>query len=777
MKVFKTIAAALIVVSLLAVSIHAAGLSAVDGSKAKTLTLSASKATKQTAHAGKLETAGEIIDPSTYDAALRDVGEAMQGGDNIATAAVISSMPFSTTGTTDGYTDDYDEDCGGEGAQGLPDVVYKYTPQHNELVDIVTCASSYFTRIWVYQTDENTLIACNRFAAECGQPPRAALYDVPMDSAQTYYIVIDGDDLIAPGYGTYDLQCTAVQLIDLEDSTFVHPAIADNGNGFMVLAYDQTATDTLLLWTGSIDDGLSFLGVGAWIIDAGYPAVDYWGNDVQFYSALVPDATENSGGRTYLVEIDNPANSANWSLVSWNWTQHGWHDMLSCDIACDNGQEEWKWGIQSFISSTTYTDPPLTNGPHILYPTDTNTATISWFSIPGCATTTCDIDPVNARAYSVYDYYDTDENVWGLFLRRDYFQDMSIASEGWTFTVGETGSQEHAQYPAIAADNGNLLIVTEYWDEAAGNDRDIICWYTSDSDIVNLEQSTVVSTTDMERYPRISHVSGDYFLCTFVRGDTLFQVVTEDAGVTWGTPEPISTSSDLVVNEYRTSDISENAGKAVWEYRNAGDPDTSIFIHFGDIDVTVDADADGVADDIDNCPGVYNPLQEDGDFDGVGTLCDNCPDFFNPDQGDDDGDGVGNNCDLCEGYDDNQDADGDGVPDGCDICPGHNDNDDFDGDNVPDSCDNCPEVANPGQEDANSNGIGDACDYIPGDANHDGVVNVGDAVHIINYVFKEGSAPDPLEAGDANCDGVVNVGDAVHIINYVFKEGDPPGCP
>jgi hypothetical protein len=67
--------------------------------------------------------------------------------------------------------------------------------------------------------------------------------------------------------------------------------------------------------------------------------------------------------------------------------------------------------------------------------------------------------------------------------------------------------------------------------------------------------------------------------------------------------------------------------------------------------------------------------------------------------------------------------------------------------------------------------------YVCGNANGDGDVNVGDAVFLINYVFKGGPAPDPLEAGDANCDGQVNVGDAVYLISYVFKGGPEPCCP
>lgn len=70
----------------------------------------------------------------------------------------------------------------------------------------------------------------------------------------------------------------------------------------------------------------------------------------------------------------------------------------------------------------------------------------------------------------------------------------------------------------------------------------------------------------------------------------------------------------------------------------------------------------------------------------------------------------------------------------------------------------------------------DCTDYICGDANMDGVLNVADAVFMINFVFKGGPPPDPVAAGDANCDGTSNVADAVYIINYVFHSGPAPGC-
>ncbi len=69
-----------------------------------------------------------------------------------------------------------------------------------------------------------------------------------------------------------------------------------------------------------------------------------------------------------------------------------------------------------------------------------------------------------------------------------------------------------------------------------------------------------------------------------------------------------------------------------------------------------------------------------------------------------------------------------------------------------------------------------SCCVVAGDANNDTHVNVGDAVFMINYVFKGGPPPPCKDQGDANHDCHLNVGDAVYLINYVFKAGPAPGC-
>lgn len=66
---------------------------------------------------------------------------------------------------------------------------------------------------------------------------------------------------------------------------------------------------------------------------------------------------------------------------------------------------------------------------------------------------------------------------------------------------------------------------------------------------------------------------------------------------------------------------------------------------------------------------------------------------------------------------------------------------------------------------------------ICGDANGDMIVNVGDPIYLISYIFKGGRAPDPIEAGDADGSGSVNIGDAIFLINFIFNDGQRPICP
>jgi hypothetical protein len=66
---------------------------------------------------------------------------------------------------------------------------------------------------------------------------------------------------------------------------------------------------------------------------------------------------------------------------------------------------------------------------------------------------------------------------------------------------------------------------------------------------------------------------------------------------------------------------------------------------------------------------------------------------------------------------------------------------------------------------------------ICGDVQNDGVVNVGDVVYLVTYLYKGGPEPVcPSDRGDVNNDGVINVGDVVYLVTYLYKGGPAPSC-
>jgi hypothetical protein len=495
--------------------------------------------------------------------------------------------------------------------------------------------------------------------------------------------------------------------------------------------------------------------------------------------------------------------------------------MKMVDLATDSSLQSWNWGFQSAVMSRTYPEPEynLYDAPHIFYQLDgTGLTMINYYSeIDSCLTTRCDIDPVTGQTYAVYDHK-RDNGQHAVFVRQDFYGDWD--STGKAIDIDGGDSVHNFIHPTVAAYNDRILVLTTYYHDSLPDDKDIICWYTDDGDIYNINNiSVVAASAEAENYPDIVHVDGTTFACIYHKDGRLYASCTDDGGANWSAAEIISDTSHYLMGEYRHADISEGGHFAIYQYHYLGG---SIDIKVTHLD-TIDTDGDGAYFCNDNCPNTANAGQTNSDSDQYGDACDNCPGIDNSDQADSDGDGLGDLCDECPddptndpddddicGQDDNcpdiynpgqDDSDGDGVGDACDNCPDsvNTDQADADDDGLGDLCDdctdtdgdgygnpgyplntcpddNCPTVYNPDQTDSDFDGVGDACEYLCGDPSGDDLINILDVTFLIEYLYLSGPAPVPPEAGDVNDDDNVNILDISYLIAYLYQGGPPPVC-
>ncbi len=77
---------------------------------------------------------------------LRHRNSLDQGGDVCGSATVIGALPYTDSGTTFGYANDYDSTYFND----APDVVYSYTSAVNQTVDADLCGSFFDTVLLLY---------------------------------------------------------------------------------------------------------------------------------------------------------------------------------------------------------------------------------------------------------------------------------------------------------------------------------------------------------------------------------------------------------------------------------------------------------------------------------------------------------------------------------------------------------------------------------------------------------------------------------------------------
>jgi hypothetical protein len=189
---------------------------------------------------------------------------ALQGGDTIANATVISALPYSDSGTTAGYVDNYQATCFYAG--GAPDVVYRYTPAADVLASISLQGSAYDTGLFVLNS-ALVQIACNddSFGLQ-------SFIEVSLTGGQTYYIIVDGYDA---AFGDYILDVSEVIPCVVEcpagggteGEPLLHDNYVDNYNGGCNSPPDYPFQDLWGVWGGG---GFTLCGVSGWYYSQGF---------------------------------------------------------------------------------------------------------------------------------------------------------------------------------------------------------------------------------------------------------------------------------------------------------------------------------------------------------------------------------------------------------------------------------------------------------------------------------------------------------------------------
>ncbi len=231
---------------------------------------------------------------------------------------------------------------------------------------------------------------------------------------------------------------------------------------------------------------------------------------------------------------------------------------------------------------------------------------------------------------AVWSSFNQDGDATGIFGQAF---SSSGAAQGSEFQANQftTGFQADA---SIASDiNGNFLVV---WDDNSGQDGDgtgLFARRVSSSGSAQGGEFQVNSYTTSHQYvSKVAHAGGDSFVVAWVDyaqdGDFtgIFGATFDTSGSPLGNEFMVNTTT---ANGQGNPSISaDDQGRFVvaWtSYAQDGDS-TGIFAQrFGGSGggcMAGDTDADGVCDDVDNCPGLANPGQDNSDGDGRGDSCD-----------------------------------------------------------------------------------------------------------------------------------------------------------
>jgi len=266
-----------------------------------------------------------------------------QGGDTILDAVAVT-IPYDGTGTTVGYTHDYDEACPYTGGTA-PDVVYTITPAVSAPINVDLFGSEYDTKVYIYDAGM-ALVACNDdFYSDW----TSKLENVAVVAGEQYFIIVDG---YGTSSGTYLIaiaeyvpcivECPAGAVLEGEPA--IVDGYVDNFNG---------GCNTSPAFPFQSITSIEFCGkTGYYLSGTGSAS-----RDTDWFTLTIPaggvlEITGDAEEATYLFEI-GPQDCGAAAVVQD--VSVGPCSAATLSIAGTPGATAWLWvGPQSFWTDATY---------------------------------------------------------------------------------------------------------------------------------------------------------------------------------------------------------------------------------------------------------------------------------------------------------------------------------------------------------------------------------------------------------------------------------------
>ena len=377
----------------------------------------------------------------------------------------------------------------------------------------------------------------------------------------------------------------------------IHPTITKGAGKFFAGYASKISILEQYIYMVLSEDGTTWTPLGYWNLEGiqDYPSFDHWGGNT-FYGTFY----SGEEAIQYLLDVPDINDPENIGLIYWDWSDNGWSDFKEDPvIACHDSQNTWEYGMMSVVASTEYEGWEVEEGPHMFFrsPDEEGTGYISWNINAGCAHSACSIDKTTDMMYAVYDIYNETTGSWDILVWKRSFDDpLNATGEGGTQLYVIIESSFNAQYPTIAADNDNVMIVC-HSDE--NTNSDLICYHSNDGG-ENWDTTYIANSPNDEQYPDIISIGGANAGCVFTLSNDLYYTSTENGGATWTNPIKLNDGGSNVVEEYRTACV--GIGGAVWADTRNGNPDIFFDVTgtFPEISVKTISGGFGVSAEIEN---------------------------------------------------------------------------------------------------------------------------------------------------------------------------------